>query len=255
MLPNREGRFLAVIQDVGISETGNPPKCTVAITFNLTQERRGDAWASVENEAMSISGYFYLETNSGGLNEFTVKTFREALAWDGRNIEHLTTVAGAEVQLTLAFEEYQGKSRIKVKYLNSATWEGGAVAHDADAMKRAQSRLGSKLRALPGGTPAPAVKPKVAAPPTAARVAPPPPTTNPKADSGFPWENRESTVDDCWARLCEMYPTIPAEKQGAAWTALIADVLPGVTDTSVVTSSQWGQVMNELERPGFRAAV
>lgn len=245
MLPNRDGRFRAVIEDLGISDTGQPPKCTVAITFLLTQEYKDGAWREVESEAMTITGYFYLETNDGQLNDFTVKTFREALLWDARNIDHLTTAKGAEVQVTLAFEEYKGQRKLKVKYLNNAVWEGGSVAHDADAMKRAQNRLGSKLRAAAGGTPVATVK----------TPAPKPPSITPPPQSGFPWENRESNVDECWLKLCSMYLDLPAEKQGAAWSRLIADVLPGVSDVAVVTPLQWGQVMNELERPDFRAIV
>lgn len=243
MLPNREGRFRAVIEDVGISESGKPPKLCVALGFSLTSELTAQGWRDVTAENMAITGYFYLELNDGSINTFTVDQFKSALRWSGRDIQHLITAKGIELQITLQNETYEGKTRLRVKYLNPFDYEGGGVKHDEDAMKRAQNRLGAKLRALSGGTSVPTVK------------VTPPPTVKTPEPSGFPWENRESTADECWSKLQSLYPTLPTEKQGAAWSALIASVLPGVTDISFVTPEQWGAVLNELERPDFKAVV
>lgn len=244
MLPNREGRFRATIDDVGISESGKPPKLCVAFQFGLTSELTADGWRDVTSEHMAITGYFYLELNDGSINKITVDQFKTALLWSGRDIQHLTTVKGAEVQITIQNETYEGKTRLKVKYLNPFDYEGGVIKHDEDALKRAQNRLGAKLRALSGGTSVPAVK---STPPATVKK-----STEP---SGFPWENRTSTADECWQKLQSMYSDLSAEQHGSMWTNLITEFFPGIEDISVIKPAQWGAVLNKLEEPGFRAAV
>lgn len=245
MLPNREGRFKAVIADVAITENGKPPKCCVAFTFNLVNEKTADGWVDVEREGMSIVGYFYIEKNDGSINEYTINNFKEVLLWDGKSIEHLTTVKEAEVQVELAWEEYQGKRSIRVKYMNSADAEGGQVKHDPDAMKRAQSRLGSKLRALSGGTSVPAAKP---APTTSV-----PPASSPAPQEGFPWES--SSADACWSEFTKKFSTLPQAIQGKGWNYLIQRVHPGCTDINTLTPEQWGEVWAEMNKPDFKVAV
>ena len=242
MQATREGRFKAVIGDVGISEKNS--MCSVAMRFELVSELTADGWQDIESEKMSILGYFYLTTKDGSLNDFVIRNFKEVLMWNGRDIEHIRTARGAEVQVTLVKEEYNGKVSLKVKYMNSADYEGG-VSHDDSAVKKFQAALGAKLRANAGGTSAPAVnKPKTAPPP----VAPP-------AASGFPWENAESNIDAVWSRFVEKFPNLPAESQGRGWTDLVNRVLPGTTDANALTPRQWGTVLAELESPDFKAAV
>jgi len=148
MQATREGRFKAVIGDVGISEKNS--MCSIAMRFDLVSELTADGWQDVESEKMSILGYFYLTTKDGNLNEFVIKNFREVLMWNGRDIEHIRTARGAEVQVTLAKEEYNGKVSLKVKYMNSADYEGG-VSHDEGAVKKFQAALGAKLRLIQDG--------------------------------------------------------------------------------------------------------
>lgn len=251
MQATREGRFKAVIGDVGISEKNS--MCSIAMRFDLVSELTADGWRDIESEKMSILGYFYLTTKDGSLNEFVIKNFREVLMWNGRDIEHIRTARGAEVQVTLAKEEYNGKVSLKVKYMNSADYEGG-VSHDESAVKKFQSQLGAKLRANAGGTSAPAVN-KAAESKPADKPKNTPPPVAPPAASGFPWENTESDIDTVWARFVEKFPNLPAESQGRGWTDLINRVLPGTTDANTLTPRQWGMVLAELESADFKAAV
>lgn len=248
MLPNREGRFKAVIADVAITENGKPPKCCVAFTFNLVNEKTADGWTDIEREGMSIVGYFYIEKNDGSINEYTINNFKEVLLWDGKSIEHLTTVKEAEVQVELVWEDYEGKRRLRVKYMNSADAEGGQVKHDPDAMKRAQSRLGSKLRALSGGSAVPATKP-APAPSTPPQVSAPVSTPQ----EGFPWES--SSADACWSDFTKKFPNLPQASLGKGWNDLIQRAHPGCTDINTLTPEQWGEVWAEMNKPDFKVAV
>lgn len=242
-LPTKGGRYRAIVSDVGINESGNPPKCCVAMTFTITNERTPEnVWRDNSSENLSITGYFYIEKNDGSLNEFTIKNLKDTLKWDGRDLNHLLTAKGAEVQITCDYEEYQGQRKMKMQFLNPADWEGGGVTHDATALTRAQNRLGSKLRANAGGTSVPA-------------VTPPPPTDDCPFDVPGENENRESTANEAWAKLQERFPSLPSEKQGATWTKVLNDVLPGISDISAVTPRQWGQVIEAIESPDFRAVA
>jgi len=65
------------------------------------------------------------------------------------------------------FEEYEGKLRYKVGFINPYDYEGGGgvVRSDAQGVKKLQSRLGTKLRALSGGSNVAPPKPAAPAPP------------------------------------------------------------------------------------------
>lgn len=258
MLPNREGRFQALISDVAVIENGKPPKCCVALTYNIVTERTADGWTDVEKEGMSIVGYHYIEKSDGSINDYTVNNFKDVFMWDGKNLDHLLTLKGersgegAQVQITLAWEEYEGKRRLRVQFLNKSDAEGGQVKHDPDAMKRAQSRLGSKLRALSGGSSVPATKAAAPAASTPPQVSAPVVTT-PAPQEGFPWES--SSADACWSEFTKKFSTLPTAIQGKGWNELIQRVHVGCTDINTLTPEQWGEVWAEMNKPGFKIAV
>lgn len=239
MLPTREGRYRAEIAEVGISEKNN--KCQVALRFKLLAEFTADGWAPRESENLEIIGYFFLTKEDGSLNNFTVKNFKEVLMWNGVKIAHILTAKEATVQVTLAHDEYNGQTRMKVKYMNPFDWDGAGVTNDTSAIDKFERALGSKLRANAGGTSVPAIK------------STPPPIKNAEAESGFPFEN--STEDEVWGRLVAKFPDLPAESQGTMWTDVLNRVFPGITDTKALTPRQWGMVMEEIEKPDFKAAV
>lgn len=243
MLPNRDGRFLATIAEVGINESGKPPKLCVVLTFNLSQEKTADGWKNIESEGMSIPGYFYLEKNDGSLNDKTIDNFKEVLMWDGKTIEKLTQAKEALVQVTLGWDEYEGKRRIRVQWLNKSDSEPG-VKHDPDAVKRAQSRLGAKLRAYSGGSAVPATTPPATPPQVAAPAA---------SSDGFPWE--ASSADACWSEFTKKFPNLPQAAIGKGWNDLIQRTHPGCADINTLTPEQWGEVWAEMNKPDFKAAV
>lgn len=244
-LLNRAGRFIATIKTLGISDTGKPPKCTAVIEYGIDQEHVSGKWVDVSNENASITGYFYLENNQGDLNDFTIKALRDSLAWNGRDIDRLREAAGCQVQITTELEEYQGKARCKVKFMNNGAWDGtgGGVQHDPDAVKRAQSRLGSKLKALSGGTPAPAVK---AAEPVADEE--PAPWDDPTQTSKRP--SAQTAIwngDSCWDLFTQKYQSLKGPAQTNAWLSFLRRIAPGVSDDSQLTSEQWAALADEIQ--------
>ena len=150
---NKEGIFKALVSEAAIGESKN--KAILTCKYNIIQELQGE-WVNCEHENWIIIGYHYLEKNDGSINESTIKSFKEAFEWDGKDITTLESKAiGMTVQITLKLDTYEGKSKIQVAWLNNVNYQPGIKPSNPDTVKSIQTRLGSKLRALSGGTPVP----------------------------------------------------------------------------------------------------
>lgn len=240
MLPDREGRFKATIGDHGVAETGPNNLATFICTFHLTQELADGAWLPVD-EDLSIAGYFYLEKRDGSLNTVTIEQLKEAFGWDGRDPFWLQdtdfAALGHVVQVKLAFEAYDGKTRIKVQYVNPEDWAGGGVPVADDTMRRSiANRLGAKFRANAGGRATPAPRPgNTQSPATTTSAAGtatqdvPATATMEQAWQAFteacPEKWTRQNIEDEWFRvLGELVPDKqPDEFSGAEWARVLAE--------------------------------
>jgi len=235
MTPNREGLFNAHPVDIGVDETGPNKLATCIINFRLYEELQpGGEWADCAGENFDITGYFYLEKRDGSVNQITIDALKAALGWDGRDPFWLqeTDLAGHPVQLKLGFEEYAGKKRLKVQYLNPYGSKGGGAVSKADESTKStiRNRLGSKLRALAGPAPAaptskPATPPKL--PPAKPKVEPP--TPPPPADEKPAPPAGEATMEQAWQEFVshcdnEKWTQEAIEKE---WFRILAALLPG----------------------------
>jgi len=232
MLPNREGRFKANILEQGLAETGPNHLASFICRFNLLQELVNGQWVEVE-EDLAIDGYFYLEKKDGSINTISIEQLKSALGWDGRDPLWLadTDLSSLVVQVKLEFESYQGKQRIKVKYIDAEDASAGGVPRADENTRRSLSdRLGSKLRALAGGSPAPAPKP--AGKPAAPRKS----ATMQQAWDAFKAACGEGAnpqqLEGEWFRILrKLYPNRQVQSlSGAEWAAFIermaAEILP-----------------------------
>ena len=177
MLANREGLFHAYPVEIGLDEQGGSNLACYSILFQIFQEKQNGQWQDVAGENMEITGWFYLETKDGRTNDFAIEAIKTAFGWDGRDPFWLQDNAEAlrehPVQIKLGWEQYNGSTSLKVQFLNPYGSTGGGVSRADDSTRRnISNRLGSKLRALSGGTPASAPKP-------AGRPAPPKTTPAP----------------------------------------------------------------------------
>ena len=198
MIPNREGLFNACPVNVGVDETGPNKLATCIINFRLYEELQSSGeWEDCSDANFEVTGYFYLEKKDGSLNTITIDALKSALGWDGRDPFWLqdTDLSQHAVQLKLAFEEYNGKTRLKVQYLNpyGSTGSGGVTKAEGAAKTAIRNRLGSKLRAIAGpaqpATAKPAAPPKL--PPAKPKV--PPASAPPSAPSPAPAPEREAS--------------------------------------------------------------
>ena len=244
MIPNREGLFNAYPAEVGVDETGPNKLATCIIKFHLYEELQASGeWADCAADNFEITGYFYLEKKDGSLNTITIDALKAALDWDGRDPFWLQeqNLSSHAVQLKLAMEEYNGKRRMKVQYLNplGSTGTGGVTKAEGPAKTAIRNRLGSKLRALAG--PAQASFP-LKLPPAKPKTQPPSPP--PEASFSAPQANMEIA----WTAFCEAYeklgPNGTPEDREQQWFVTINKLFPGkpVDDLS---AAEWGQMATQ----------
>lgn len=244
MLLNREGHFKARILEAGVSETGSNQLVTFVARFAIDQEYYpNDAqWYDVSNEGAEITGYFYLEKKDGSLNTRAIESLCEALGWDGRDVFWLqdTDLGDRLVQLTIAMETYENKTRPKVRWINHEDAEptSGVKRADGTARTAIANRLSGKLRANAGGTPRPAPaptssKPKPPAPKTPAK--PPAPDTPPRA----------TTMDEAWEIFVSECPDNMSDKERERqWFHILAQMFPGKEITQL-TPADWQKFAEE----------
>jgi len=232
MIPNREGLFNAYPADIGVDETGPNNLATCIISFRLYEELQPSGeWTDCSGENFDVTGYFYLEKKDGALNTVTIESLKAALGWDGRDVFWLqeADLSQHAVQVKLAFEEYNGKTRLRVQYLNpyGSTGGGGVTKADGTAKTSIRNRLGSKLRALAGPAQPAAAKP--AAPPKlppakpkapAAPAQAPPPASEPRA---------EATMQEAWEEFSKHCDPAKWDQEAVEkeWFRILAELFPG----------------------------
>ncbi|MFB3893606.1 MAG: hypothetical protein ACE15C_16455 [Phycisphaerae bacterium] len=254
MIPNREGLFNAYPAEIGVDETGPNKLATCIIKFKLYEELQSSGeWADCAADNFEITGYFYLEKKDGSLNSITIDALKAALGWDGREPFWLqeTDLSGHAVQLKLAMEEYNGKRRMKVQYLNpfGSTGTGGVTKAEGAAKTAIRNRLGSKLRALAG----PAQKPaEPAAPPNLppakpkAPPAPPPPAAEPPAPEPAAAPSPECTMAGAWEEFTkhcsgEKWTQEAVEQE---WFRILAELFPG-KQPDQLSPAEWAVMRDE----------
>jgi hypothetical protein len=240
MLPNREGRFKAVILEHGVAETGKNNLATFVCRFQLEDELVQNEWVHVD-ELLDITGYFYLEKKDGSLNTITIDALKSAFGWDGRDPMWLQDADFEQlvVQVKLAFEEHNGRTRIKVKYVDAENASPKDVPQADDSMRRSiANRLGSKLRANAGGTPAPAPKP-------AAGSRPQQPATAPATPAPAAASMTEQQAWEAFVRACPQdFTQQHMEKE---WFRILGGLFPGKTPEQL-RPEDWAWIATEAPR-------
>jgi len=255
MHATREGRFRARVMDVGVNATGPNKLCTVVMRFGLTEEYADGEWRAVEAEDLDVVAYCYIERRDGGLNDFQVQALKEAFGWPG--IDPFWFEDQKElppVQVTLDWDEYQGKQRIRVQFINAYDSQPSGITHaDPDQRRAMLARLGHKLRAHSGGKPAPAPMP------TGAPKPPPKPTATPQtpaapaaAPAPASTAKPTSTMDATWALFTKWAGTKGAgqEELNKTWFAAIKEVC-GHEEAEKVTPEQWAEVAGKIPELPF----
>ncbi|MGC9455229.1 MAG: hypothetical protein ACP5HU_10245 [Phycisphaerae bacterium] len=245
MIPTREGLFNAYPVEVGIDETGPNNLTTCIIRFQLYEELQPSGeWADCSHENLDITGYFYIEKRDGDLNGMVVHALKAALGWDGRDVFWLqqTDLSEHPVQVKLGFEEYDGRARLKVQFLNpyGSTGGGGVTRAEGSTRQAIVNRLGPKLRALAGpGSPS---KPK----PTPAKRPPARPKPSAPPPSPPKPEPRECTMEQAWEAFAGQCDPDRWDREAieAEWFRVLAELFPG-KQPDELTPAEWATMRDQ----------
>ncbi|MCE5280305.1 MAG: hypothetical protein ABFD92_07685 [Planctomycetaceae bacterium] len=235
MLPNREGLFNAYPLDIGITQSGPNNLLTCSILLRLYEELSNGSWIDCSAEGMEITGYFYLEKKDGALNTTAIDSLKASLGWDGRDPfwmqDNAENLREKPVQVKLGAEQYNGKTRIKVQFLNPHGSSAAGVSKGDDVLRRTiNTRLGARLRAQAGGTPAPAQTP----PPRPAQAPAP-------AASAAP---ATATMEQAWAEFCKHCPAPKWDQQAieGEWFRILGELFPA-KQPAELTSADWAVML------------
>lgn len=186
---DREGHFRAAITDAGLKEMESGA-IAVAIKATLLEcwDQNAQAWVPWAEYEMEAEGDLWIVKKTGEINQGPAQSLIQFAGWDG-NLESIINESWrpTECQVVVKRDEYEGKSRLKISYVNDRDRVPGGLSNvNADKARELQSRFGSQLRAIAGnckrnGTPATTGRP--AAPPRPAAL-PPPRETAPAEDDG-----------------------------------------------------------------------
>lgn len=250
MIANREGRFKATILDHGVAESGPNHLATLVCRYRLVSELSGAEWAPVDDD-MEITGYHYMEKRDGSVNQTTIDMLKRAFGWDGRDPFWLQDADMGElvVQVSLAAETYNGKTRLKVQYVDAEDSVGGTVPKADDAARRSIStRLGAKFRALAGSAPAPAAK---ASPrPAPGQSVPAPAASAAPASTATADPPPEATMQAAWDAFVKEYKSRPGgsdDDMNQQWFRIVGELAPG-RQIEDITPPEWAVIM--VEAPG-----
>ena len=185
----------------------------------------------VEGEALRY--FAAIATAENGISTRTVENLKAMFGWDGLDpfwfVDHGADYADKEVEATIELKQGRTATFANIKYLDPPGGQsGGAAMPSAGNRAALLAKYGSKFRAIAGGAPAPAAKPAApkappAKPPTCAAIA------------------KISNQMACWNKFNE------AGGNEGEWFAMLEKVNPG-TDQGDYTPTQWGKVMEYIER-------
>lgn len=187
-----------------------------------------------------------LAQKDGTISEITVRIMREI--FNANSLEEVLALqeqdlSQFEFEIEVVHEEYEGKVRDTVKYVNKPGGSG-RLGTPADPQKLIR-QFASRYRALAGGTaakPAPGKAPpapaRQATPPPPQRQAPPPPPRKPAKDPGV------STEIECWEAFVKNNTDKKDDELNDLWAKTVDSVAPGKSD---LTPADWGKVKAVIE--------
>jgi len=190
-----------------------------------------------------LKAWITLVQKDGTVSERGLKNVQDVMgwtAWDWAAFEApADTFGGRACSVVIeTAPDNNGHDESKIKWLNAPG--GGMQRADAKTMA---AKYSAKFRAVLGGT-TPAARPAAAKPMTQ-------PTLPHRQDAPRPAvavpSVANSTMEDCWAKLCEAMAGKPEAVIQAAWFRLLDKIGPG-KNVADLSPTDWGQAMAMIAR-------
>ena len=150
----------------------NPGRYTATVeSAELGQSEKGTPFLALlckTDQGEELNAYLYL---SDAAVERTVKTLREVFAFDNSFESVVQQVTGKPCSIVVEAEEFEGKTRMKVKWVNTVGGSAGKPLENAGTLL---AQLSAKAKRIPAAAPAatrtaaPAARPAPSAKPAPA---------------------------------------------------------------------------------------
>jgi len=261
---NREGRFRAtpIEAEIGKSKNG---AAFVAVKFAVNDEydRETSEWVDVDRRGEDVTVWHYWTNREGVIVEGVLSGMKDAYCWDGVSLgyfgpDNINNVP--PVQIETQFEEYQGRNRLKVKWVNRYDSEGGKLKWSNDAARELANAYGAQLRAQAGASgaaraleaTAKSIREQARAERAAAKPAeapaPAPATTTPRPSMPAPPSAPQLDGDGVWDWfLSETGKTLDDAARAESFTRAVAKVCDDTKKTEgAFTPDDWKAVQHEL---------
>lgn len=149
---DRAGIFKAVPVEWNVRRSENSQSVALCILYKITamlnQDNGWDDWT--EYEEVTIWGNHYFIKRDGSMNAATVEQLAVSL-----DLSNLESIAGeppehAEVQISVRENEYEGKVRLQVSWINPGDYTPPKRGADPGEVASLTTRYGSEFRAIAG---------------------------------------------------------------------------------------------------------
>jgi len=156
---DREGIFKARPVSFGVKPSAQSQSLAVVMEFVILAQLDGTEWVDwSEYEEHRITGYFYVIKADGTVNVSTVDQLGAAIAWNG-DLDY--DPSAYVVQITVKNEEYNGRSSLKVGWINPGDFTPSASVAPPEEVTSLKARFGSLLRAAASTAPKPVKQEKL----------------------------------------------------------------------------------------------
>ncbi len=232
MTSAREGTFLATPVDWSVRDSRNGlPEFVCRFTLDAEYDAASHDFVDCSAEGMEVIDSWnlvYMKGNKPVRNEINVSNLEVAIGWPDRDVRTLNDSdwSKTQVQLKLADEEYNGKTRLRVKYINPRDYQPGIKKANPDSLAKMAATFGAVLKA---GIARAAQRP-------ASSPATPRPAANPSPTEQL----REQAKRDAWAKFNALAkPSATVEEIADAWRKAIANYFGEGTTASQLGRQQW----------------
>ena len=144
----QEGIFRAVATAWSLGRTKEGSRSIpVVIDFTVTAKLDDGVWTDWTGyDDQTIEGRFYVVGKDGAPNAANVERLARCLGWTPDALD--SAPPGTVVQIEVRPEDYNGKTTLKVKWLNPADFVPAAAAQSPAEVHAFKAQFGSQMRAI-----------------------------------------------------------------------------------------------------------